>query len=112
MSTAELVRSCKCRSFVRMVGLVDSLPSPFPPKLGEFLAELRERAALSQEALAEVLGHGQTWVSRIESGQTGVSVEVLLAWLRAVGVGLVDVADKLERLDPDASRSSIWRREA
>ena len=62
------------------------------------IREARKRAGLTQAALAERIGLDQSGVSRIERGERPVTVDVLVAIARALGVPpaalLEDVGDK------------------
>ena len=53
--------------------------------LPAFLRRLRLRTNLTQTALAERLGYGQTTVSNIEIGRQGIGVRELAQWLSVVG---------------------------
>jgi HTH-type transcriptional regulator/antitoxin HipB len=60
-----------------------------PQQLSAHLRALRKARGLSQAALGEALGVGQTRVARIEGNPTAVSVEQLIEVLGALGVQLV-----------------------
>lgn len=83
----------------------------FQRALGQFLAELRDQAGLTQEALGQQIGKGQPHVSKIERGSLGIQLDTLLAWLHALNLRLRDVADDIEAL-PGAheATTSIWDR--
>lgn len=57
--------------------------------LGKMLREMRERAGLSQAALAEHLGRKQTTLSRAEISGSGLGVEQIDAWAKACNGGIV-----------------------
>jgi transcriptional regulator with XRE-family HTH domain len=59
--------------------------SDFDTDLRRSLQQLREESRLSQTALAAELGWDQAKVSRIESGNHGVTVQEMFAWGEAVG---------------------------
>lgn len=64
-----------------------------------FLEELRgvrERAGVTQEQLAALLGEHQTLVSKAERGVRRLDVVELRQWLRALGVGLVEFTTTLD----------------
>lgn len=64
-----------------------------------FLDELRgarERAGLTQEQLAEVLGEHQTLVSKVERGVRRLDVVELRQWMAALGVGLLEFTRTLD----------------
>lgn len=54
--------------------------------LREGLAALRKKAGLSQVQLAERLGVGQSFVSKIERGESYVDVMLFVDWCRACDV--------------------------
>jgi HTH-type transcriptional regulator / antitoxin HipB len=60
-----------------------------PQQLSVHLRSLRKARGLSQAALGEALGVGQTRVARIEGNPTAISVEQLIEVLGALGVQLV-----------------------
>lgn len=60
-----------------------------PQQLSTHLRALRKARGLSQAALGEALGVGQTRVARIEGNPTAISVEQLIEVLAALGVQVV-----------------------
>ena len=64
-------------------------PIQTPNQLSIHLRSLRRARALSQAALGEALGVGQTRVARIEGNPMAISVELLIDVLGALGVQLV-----------------------
>ena len=70
---------------------------------GDLVRIARQRAALSQRALAAKARTAQSVVARIESGETSPSWDTLAALLRAAGaqmrVDLEPVADRSHMLD-------------
>lgn len=60
-----------------------------PRQLSAQLRALRKARGLSQAALGETLGVGQTRIARIEGKPTAVSVEQLIELLAVLGVQLV-----------------------
>ena len=59
------------------------------------LVALRKAAGLSQEQLAERLGVGQSYISKIERGDVYVDVVVFVAWCQASGVRAGHTLNKL-----------------
>lgn len=58
-------------------------------EIGERLAELREEAGVSsQQALANLAGVDRSYVGRLERGETGVTVDMLVAILDAMHISL------------------------
>lgn len=55
-------------------------------ELGRFLRQARERAGISQEALADELGIDRKYLYRIESGQPTRYTQRLFALTRMLGV--------------------------
>jgi transcriptional regulator with XRE-family HTH domain len=75
-----------------------------------FLAELRavrERAGVSQERLAELLGEHQTLISKVERGVRRLDVVELRRWLLALGESPVEF---VQCLDERIARNSGLRR--
>jgi transcriptional regulator with XRE-family HTH domain len=64
---------------------VRELGSPRHEILRRLLKERRERAALSQQEVANRIGRGQTFVSAVERGQHRVSVLEFLDFAEAIG---------------------------
>ncbi len=56
--------------------------------LAHKLAEIREKANLSQAALARKMGVSQQLVSRIESGSDNLTLETLIKFLDLFGVSM------------------------
>ena len=87
-----------------------------PQQLSAHLRALRKARGLSQAALGDSLGVGQTRIARIEGNPTAISVEQLIAVLGALGVQLVlrDVQARPPVSSPDARvpRSGSKRRPA
>ncbi len=61
------------------------------------LRRAREDAGLTQVGLAEALDKSQSFVSKVERGETRLDVIQLRTVLAAVGVTLSAFADRLER---------------
>lgn len=59
--------------------------------LARFLRSRRERACLSQTALAERLGSSQSRVAKMEAGDAGVSIELMIRAAIATGAASPDV---------------------
>lgn len=69
--------------------------------VGAALAQLRKRAGISQEQLAEKLGlRGSTSVSSIETGNP--RADTIARYLGAIGYGPRDLADALDALTYDS----------
>lgn len=84
----------------------------FERDLAALAARLREERGVSQTALAEELGHEQSFVSRVEHAQRRLTVGELLRWAAALGVPFRTLAAELERLWHDhIATESIWERE-
>ena len=70
------------------------------PQYQDFLRRLRlarEAAGLSQTQVAERLGEPQSWVSRIETGETRMHVIELLAYFDAIGASAAEFVRELEQ---------------
>lgn len=71
--------------------------------LGRALRELRDRAGLLQEDLADRLGIDATYISQVENGRRGVRWHTVMRFLRALGANMHEFADAIgvvEKLDP------------
>lgn len=64
--------------------------------LGRALRELRDRAGLTQEALASRVDVGATYISQVENGHRGVRWHTLLRFLRALDADLRQLADAID----------------
>jgi transcriptional regulator with XRE-family HTH domain len=67
--------------------------------LGRALRELRRRAGLTQVQAAEIIGIRSTFVSLIERGERGMRWHTLLAFLRAYGADLRQLAHALDEAE-------------
>lgn len=65
----------------------------FKTKVGWRLRELRRKAGFTQEKLAEHTELSQTYVGRIERGETNLSVETLAKLVHVLGVSLPEFFD-------------------
>lgn len=68
---------------------------PLRPAYLELVAALRlerERSGLSQGALGQLLGRGQSWVSKVESGDLTLDLVETLELCRALDVRLSEIA--------------------
>jgi transcriptional regulator with XRE-family HTH domain len=64
---------------------------------GERLRALRERAALSQEALAAKAGIHRTYMGGVERGERNVSLKNIIRLAAALGVHPRDLFDNFEK---------------
>jgi transcriptional regulator with XRE-family HTH domain len=89
--------------------------SLLPKEVGERLRLLRERAGLSQEAVAALIGlegpGGKSYVCQVERGylKTGPGFVRLLGYLRACGCGIESLLDILDR---HTSRETVTEEQA
>ncbi len=65
--------------------------------LGEIIVELRNKADLSQEDLAYESGVNRSFMSKIETGQTAVSLLTLMRLGKTLGVKTSDIIIALEK---------------
>lgn len=65
--------------------------------LGNIIVELRHKADLSQEDLAYESGVDRSFMSKIETGQTAVSLLTLMRLGKTLGVKTSDVIIELEK---------------
>jgi transcriptional regulator with XRE-family HTH domain len=69
--------------------------------LGRALRQLRSRAELTQEQLAERIGIDLTYVSRVERGKRGVRWHTVMRFLRALDADVHQLADAINRAEHD-----------
>jgi transcriptional regulator with XRE-family HTH domain len=74
-----------------------SVHHPRYQALQALLVVTRKAAGLSQVQLADRLGVGQSYVSKIERGETYVDVLLFIDWCQACGVLAGDVINELEQ---------------
>ncbi|MFC4395595.1 helix-turn-helix domain-containing protein [Arthrobacter sedimenti] len=79
----------------------------FDRSLGNMAAAWRISAGLTQQTLGAAVGLDQATISRIESGDRKVDVDLLLQILAATGQSLPDVASDIQELAP--ARPSLWK---
>lgn len=92
--------------------LPSSVEDELERRIAELLARLRERRGVSQAALAEELGHQQSFVSKVEHGQRRVTAADLLRWAAALGVPFRELSRELEAIWSEiVDTQSIWERE-
>jgi len=65
--------------------------------LGRALRELRRRAGLTQEQLAERIDAHPTFVARLERGRRGAHWRTVMRLLDALGADLHQLADAFDR---------------
>jgi len=82
----------------------DTLRSPRQIVLRTELRELRERRRLSQEEVARRLGKPQSFVSKYEGGERGLSLIEFIDVVRAIGE---EPATVLRRLIPAIDRAGL-----
>lgn len=63
---------------------------------GERIRALREKAGLSQEALAEAAGLHRTYVGSVERGERNVSLMNIVVLSRALGVKPKDLFEDID----------------
>jgi transcriptional regulator with XRE-family HTH domain len=68
---------------------------------GRALRELRHDAGLTQQALADRVGIGVEYVSRLENGHRGARWHTVMRLLRALGATLADLGVAIERAERD-----------
>lgn len=77
--------------------------------LGAWMAAERDARQMSQEAVAHQMQLGQPVLSKIERGQRRLTVEELLIWANALGLGTTDVCSGLDKLRAQfLPGTSIW----
>jgi HTH-type transcriptional regulator/antitoxin HipB len=73
------------------------MTSPDQQAVGRAIRELRKRAGLTQEQVAERMGTSGTYLSRLEAGQRDVRLSTLLRLLEGIGADLYQLASVLNR---------------
>jgi transcriptional regulator with XRE-family HTH domain len=91
------------------------MPKPIGPtiprwRLGEQLAALRDRAGLSQAAIATRLGCSISKIQKIEAGDVGVVRAELLLMLEAYGVSDESLRERLTELQRLGKERGWWSR--
>lgn len=71
------------------------MTSPDQQAVGRALRELRKRAGLTQEQVAERMGTSSTYLSRLEAGQRDIRLSTILRLLDALNADLRQLADAL-----------------
>jgi transcriptional regulator with XRE-family HTH domain len=69
------------------------------PPLGARLRAVRERAGLSQQALAKLLGEVQSSVSAFETGDSIIPLPTLKKWLVRLGVERDEWGDFIDAVE-------------
>jgi transcriptional regulator with XRE-family HTH domain len=64
---------------------------------GRALRQLRHNAGLTQQQLADRIGMGVEYVSRLENGHRGARWHTVMRLLRALDATLADLGDAIER---------------
>jgi transcriptional regulator with XRE-family HTH domain len=67
--------------------------------LGSAIRQLRERAELSQEELADRAGLSRAWVSEVESGRKSPMWRTVEQLADGLGVRMIDITALVEALD-------------
>jgi len=69
----------------------------------QLLREEREAAGITQSDLSAALGHYQSYVSKVETGERRITAVGLLAWCEVLGINAEDLVKKVrETLDKDS----------
>jgi transcriptional regulator with XRE-family HTH domain len=74
--------------------------------LGQIVSFLRQQKGIEQAVLAEYLGVSQASYSRLESGKALWSIDQLMVVSNALGVGVADIIEILQRKAEDLSGSA------
>jgi transcriptional regulator with XRE-family HTH domain len=77
-----------------------SIHTPEQKKLQRLLRQVRRGAGLRQEDLAKLLGKGQSFVSKYESGERRLDLLEVRRICQAVGISLTDFVQRLEKSLP------------
>lgn len=71
------------------------------------IATLRHIAGLSQREMARRLGTSQASYARVESGETALTVEFLIAFANALGIGFLDMFEAAPDRLSDEERLAV-----
>lgn len=66
-------------------------------RFGERLRQVRAKAGVSQERLADLAGLHRTYVSSVERGKRNISLLNIEKLAYALGVGLIDLMPRAKR---------------
>jgi transcriptional regulator with XRE-family HTH domain len=69
---------------------------------GRALRDLRIRAGFTQQELADRVGIGVAYVSRLENGHRGARWHTVMRLLRSLDVTLADLGDAIERAERES----------
>lgn len=87
---------------------------PVNIEIGQYVKQCREKAGLTQEAFAELIGLGVKHVSAIECGAVGVSLSTLRRMSKALSVPadflLFGTADETERQGRSSELQTLFSR--
>lgn len=89
------------------------MTSEIPPqrrRLSEALRRLRTAAGLTGHQLAEQAGMSQSTVSRVELGQSVLTISEVEAWARAAGASVVQRRELRELAEAVATETTAWRK--
>lgn len=89
---------------------INSNPTMRQRRLARRLRELRTTAGLTHADIAEVLGSAESKVGRIESGQSGIRLPDLRAWMDVTGVTEPTERAEIEELSREAKKKGWWSR--
>jgi len=89
-----------CYSVIHMKTVIPDPETDFSQELGQRIATLRKQRGLTQTALGDALGLGQTVVASYEIGRRRVPASLLEPLAKALGVS---VAELLE-VEPDPGK--------
>lgn len=85
------------------------LGSSLEEEIAAALNRLRESRGVSQEALAGQLGRSQSYVAKLESGRTRVTLVAFLHWTSALGVEDDELCSLLNDFCQSLRHESLWR---
>lgn len=89
-------RAVSARAAAKRSGLSSPDPERDQIVLGRALRELRKRAGVTQEAVAEQLGVFPTFVGRLERGERGARWHTVRKMLRALDVDPAEFGSAIE----------------
>lgn len=84
-----------------------NLGTTYPAIVGKVLTDLRSRQGIQQKDMANAVGITQATWSRIESGQTSVTLEHLRAAAKAIGATPSHILSIADRTEMEASFQGV-----
>ncbi len=95
-----------------MRGVRPQDPTRVQRDVGRRIAELREKAGLTQDELAEILDHSVKYQQRLERGDENLSLDKLTKIANGLGARVIDLHKKPRTRRPRTAATTRRRRAA